>query len=199
MKHTFREHTGGGSLGTNRKTKITIEGVNNTETRKAMRGYWDRRNKKNGKSGCEIVIKTVDKETGTTITKIAVPLKVCAAMAARIVETRNRQMFLFLFDKISTSKTSTGEPTRSSVIKKKCDRKTCRAVDVMCPGWHVFLHLVLFQTTSQNLIWHLLPAPVIASQQYKMPPFSAEKLMDNKLFLVTQVEVALPHGGDVVR
>ena len=61
----------------------------------------------------EIAIKTVDKETWIAITKIAVPLKECAAMDEKIAGTRNGQTFLFLFDKISTGKTSTGQPTRS--------------------------------------------------------------------------------------
>ena len=40
--------------------------------------------RKDGRSGCGIVIKAVDGEKCITISKMAVPLKACTAMAAEI-------------------------------------------------------------------------------------------------------------------
>ena len=53
-------------------------------TWKAIRGFWDGSFKDNGKGGCGIVIKGVDSEKCVTISEIAVPLKVGAAMAAEV-------------------------------------------------------------------------------------------------------------------
>ena len=55
---------------------------------KAITGFWDGSFKDNGRSGCGIVIKGVDREKWVTIGKIAVPLKVSAAMAVEVVGVR---------------------------------------------------------------------------------------------------------------
>ena len=52
---------------------------------KAIRGFWDGSLKDDGRSGCGIVIKGVDSEKRVTICKIAVPLKVGAALAAEVI------------------------------------------------------------------------------------------------------------------
>ena len=48
-----------------------------------MRGFWDGGKKKDGSSGCGIVIKGVDRKKWITIRKIAVALAVCSALSAR--------------------------------------------------------------------------------------------------------------------
>ena len=50
-----------------------------------MKGCWEDSFKDNGQSGCGVVIKGVDRERWVTISKIAVSLKVSAAMAAEVV------------------------------------------------------------------------------------------------------------------
>ena len=49
------------------------------------RGFWDGSFKDDGKSSCGIVIKEVDRQKWVTISKIAVLLKVGAAMAAEVL------------------------------------------------------------------------------------------------------------------
>ena len=71
------------SRGLKDRKKITIEGAKNTKDKKAGRGYWDGSNE-DGRIGCGFVIKAVDKGSWITISKVAVPLKACTAMAAEI-------------------------------------------------------------------------------------------------------------------
>ena len=65
---------------------ITCEGVKNMETWKAVRGCWDGSKQEDGSSGCGIVIRAVDRKSWITISKIAVPLTACTAMAVEIAE-----------------------------------------------------------------------------------------------------------------
>ena len=52
-----------------------------------MRGFWTAARRQTG-SGCGVVIKGVDRDKWITISKIAVLLKVCTAMAADVVGAR---------------------------------------------------------------------------------------------------------------
>ena len=58
VKHAFRKQNGEAdhlaNLGKEGKWKITIEGVENMETRKTLRGYWDGGKKENRSSGCVV-------------------------------------------------------------------------------------------------------------------------------------------------
>ena len=72
------------NLETEGKWKITTEGVENMETRKTLRGYWDGSTEEDGCSGCGIVIKPVSRENWITISNTAVPLKTSTAMTTEI-------------------------------------------------------------------------------------------------------------------
>ena len=63
---------------------IIVDRSNMTETWKAAKGYWDGSLKDNGKSGCGVVMKVVDRSRWVTISRIAVPLKIGTAMAAEV-------------------------------------------------------------------------------------------------------------------
>ena len=75
-KHIFREH--------NQEANITTEGGRNTEEWKAVSGYWDGSKKTDGRSGCGVVTKGIDRDMWITISKIAVHLEACTTMAAEI-------------------------------------------------------------------------------------------------------------------
>ena len=66
VKHVFREHNREAdhwaSVGAERQRKIVIDRCNNSETWKAMKGFWHGSSKDNVKSGCGVVIKGL---TGT--------------------------------------------------------------------------------------------------------------------------------------
>ena len=89
VKHVFREHNREAdhfaNLGAAGERKINVDKSNNTERWKAARGFWDRSSKNNGRSGCGINIKGVDKDKWITIGKIAVPLGIGTAMAAEVM------------------------------------------------------------------------------------------------------------------
>ena len=63
---------------------MIVDRYNNTETWKAVKGFCDGSATDNGKSGCGVVIKGVDKDKWETISRRAVPLKVGAAMEAEV-------------------------------------------------------------------------------------------------------------------
>ena len=50
-----------------------------------MRGFWDGSTKTDGRSGCGVVIKGVDRDRWITISNTAVLLKACTAMAPEVV------------------------------------------------------------------------------------------------------------------
>ena len=50
-----------------------------------MRAFWDGSSKSNGRRGCGLVIKGVDRDRWITISKIAVPVGLCTAMAAEVM------------------------------------------------------------------------------------------------------------------
>ena len=50
-----------------------------------MKGFWDGSGRDNGKSGCGVVIKGVDKNRWVTISRIAVPLRVGTAITAEVM------------------------------------------------------------------------------------------------------------------
>ena len=79
MKHIFREHNKEAdhwaNVGAGAKKEIVI-GKNNTEKWKAIKGFSDGSCKENGRSGCGVVVKGVDKEKWVTINKIALLLSV---------------------------------------------------------------------------------------------------------------------------
>ena len=89
VKHIFREHDQEtdhlANLGVEEQRKITVEKGNNTENWKVVRGFWDGNQKTDGRSGCGVVIKGVDRDQWITISKIAVPWNACAAMTAEVV------------------------------------------------------------------------------------------------------------------
>ena len=66
VKHISREHSQDAdhlaNLGTKEQRKITIEKGDNSDTWKAVGGFWDGSTKTCGRSGCGVVIKGVDKE-----------------------------------------------------------------------------------------------------------------------------------------
>ena len=91
MKHFFRElnreadHWA--NLGAEGQRTIIVEKKrNNTEKWKAVRGFWDGSSKIDGRSGCGVVIKGVDKDKWISISKIAGPSRMCTAMAAEVVD-----------------------------------------------------------------------------------------------------------------
>ena len=83
--HVFREHNQEADLwansGAERQRRIVMDRCINSETWKAVNGYWDCSFKDDGKSGCGVVIKGVDRERWVTISRSAVPLKVGTAVA----------------------------------------------------------------------------------------------------------------------
>ena len=87
--HIFREHNQEAdhwvNLGAEAETKIIDDKGKNTENWKAVRGVWDGSTKTNGRSGCGVVIKGVDRDNRITIRQVAVPLSMCTAMAAEVV------------------------------------------------------------------------------------------------------------------
>ena len=86
VKHTFREHYQEAhhpaNLGAEEQRKVTSKKRNTNTEWRAVRGLWDGSKKTDGRSGCEVVIKGVDRDKWITVSKIAVPLKTCAAMIA---------------------------------------------------------------------------------------------------------------------
>ena len=64
--------------------KLVIDRRDATTTWKAVRGFWHGSFEDNDRSGCGIVIKGVDRGKWVTISKIAIPVKADAAMAAEI-------------------------------------------------------------------------------------------------------------------
>ena len=86
VKHVFWEHNQEADLWANMVAeglrKLVIDKCNNSETWKAVKGYWDGSSKDYGKSGCGVVIKEVNKNRWVTIRRVAVILKVGAAVAA---------------------------------------------------------------------------------------------------------------------
>ena len=68
-----------------RERKNIVDKGNNTERWKAVKGLWVGSSKNNGKSGCGVVIKGVDRDKWATISKIAVALGAGTAMAAGLV------------------------------------------------------------------------------------------------------------------
>ena len=89
VKHIFTEHNQEtdhlANLETEGRRKFTTEGVKNAEEWKAVRGCWDGSKKKvMAEAVGGDVIKAVDRENWMAISKIAVPLNVCTAMAAEI-------------------------------------------------------------------------------------------------------------------
>ena len=89
VKHIFREHNQEvdhwANLGVEGQRKILVDWCSNSETWKAVKGFWDGSSKDNGKSGCGVVIKGFDRDRWVTIGKIALPLKVSTAMAAEVI------------------------------------------------------------------------------------------------------------------
>ena len=92
VKHIYREHNQEADhwadIGAQGRSKIDIFWKDAPTTRKAIRGFWDGSFKDDGRSGCGIVIKGADREKWVTTSKIAVPLKVGAAMAAEVIQVR---------------------------------------------------------------------------------------------------------------
>ena len=88
VKHAFRKQNREAdhlaNLGKEGKWKITIEGVENMETRKTLRSYWDGSTEEDGCSGCGIVIKAVNMENWITISSAAVPLETSTARTTGI-------------------------------------------------------------------------------------------------------------------
>ena len=89
VRYMFREHNQEAdhlaNIGAEGQRKITVEKGNNTEHSKAVRGFWDGSKKTDGRTGCGVVIKGVDRDRWITISKIAVFVKAWAAMAAEVV------------------------------------------------------------------------------------------------------------------
>ena len=92
VKHVFREHNqeadAWANIGAKGQRKIVLDNGDNSATWKAVKGYWDGSFKDNGKIGCGVVIKGVDRRKRVTISRIAVPLKVGTTMAAEVAGVR---------------------------------------------------------------------------------------------------------------
>ena len=73
------------NLGADGQTQIVVDNANNNEKRKAVRGFWDGSSTINGRSGCGVVIKGVDRNLWIAISTIAVPLGNGTAMTAELV------------------------------------------------------------------------------------------------------------------
>ena len=80
VKHIFRERSQGAdheaNLGEDGQRKITVDKGNNTQK-------LDGSKRTDGRCGCGVVIKGVDRDK--SMSKIAVPLETCTAMAAEVV------------------------------------------------------------------------------------------------------------------
>ena len=91
VKHIFGEHkqviTGRTWVQKDREQLLWTKG-NNTEKWKAVRGFWDGSSKRDGKSGCGVVIKGADRNKLITISKIRVLLDTCTATTAEVVGVR---------------------------------------------------------------------------------------------------------------
>ena len=89
VKHVFREHNQEAdhwaNLVAEGQRKVIVDRSNNTESRKAVKGFWDASSKNTGRSGYGVVIKGVDKDKRVTISKVAVFLGVGTAMAAEVM------------------------------------------------------------------------------------------------------------------
>ena len=89
MKHIYKEHNQEtdrwADIGAQGRRQFDIVRKDAPATWKAIRDFRDGSFKDDGRSGCGIVIKEVDREKWVTISKIAVPLKVGAATAAEVI------------------------------------------------------------------------------------------------------------------
>ena len=89
VKHIFRKHNQEAdhlaNLGAEGQRHIIIDKGSNTERWKAVRAFWDGSSKNNGRSGCGVVIKGVDRNKWITVKNIAVPLGIGLAIAAEVV------------------------------------------------------------------------------------------------------------------
>ena len=72
------------NIGAQARREIVIDIRDDSTIWKAIRGFWGGSFKDSGRRGCGIVITGVDREKWVTISEIAIPLKVGAAMAAEI-------------------------------------------------------------------------------------------------------------------
>ena len=83
VKHIFREH----NLKANYMANVGAEGQRstNTERWKAVKGYWDGNSKKNGKSGCGVVVEGVNRGQLEPISTVAVLLSVGKATVAEVM------------------------------------------------------------------------------------------------------------------
>ena len=68
VKRVYREHNQDfdhwANIGAQEQRKIVLDKRDNSETWKAVRGFWDGSFKNNGNNGCGVVIKGADKEKG---------------------------------------------------------------------------------------------------------------------------------------
>ena len=75
VKHILREHNQEAdhwaNLGAEGQRKMIVDGSGNTDTRKAVKGFWNGSSKDNGKSGCGVVFKRVDRDKWVTMSRIA--------------------------------------------------------------------------------------------------------------------------------
>ena len=66
VQHVYREHNHEAghwaNIGAQGHRKIVLHRRNNSETWKAVKGFWDGSFKDNGSSGCGVAIKVVDRE-----------------------------------------------------------------------------------------------------------------------------------------
>ena len=89
VKHIFREHNQEADhcadIGAQGRRKIDAYWKDAPTTSKAICGFWDGSFNDDGKSGCGIVIKEVDRQKWATICKITVRLKAGAAMSAEVL------------------------------------------------------------------------------------------------------------------
>ena len=89
VKHIFRERNQEAdhwaNLGAQGQRNIIIDRSNNTETWKAVKGFWDGSSENNGRSGCGVLIIGVDRDKWTTIRKVAVLLSAGTPTAADVM------------------------------------------------------------------------------------------------------------------
>ena len=88
LKRLFREH----NHQVDHLANLGAEGQKNTrwkretiqKTGRQIEGFGIGNTKTDGRSGCGVVVKCVDQDKWITISKLVVPLKTCAAVAAEV-------------------------------------------------------------------------------------------------------------------
>ena len=94
-----------------------------------VKGYWDGSFKDNGKNGCGVVVKVVDRERWVTISKIAILLKAGTAMAAEVAGACVLTGILDLLQMLVSSEfQSVYQSNPQQTMLLACGSRLCKAV-----------------------------------------------------------------------